>query len=328
MFCLTTDTHLGRGNEKDIYTETTINLFNNIIQTCLNNNIKTILHLGDFFDKKIFGNKNITIKTITATQTIFKNITDNNLDIYIICGNHDLIYKNTNTPNSLELFKSNNIHIIDEKPLEINQYTLVPWNYPLTDINTDIVLGHFEINGMKMDNGTDITESNLSITDFNRFKQVYSGHIHTKQVYKNICYIGNPYQINHGDVNNERGYYILNDDINFIPFNEYPKFITIDVNTNLNDIDLKNNNVRILLNNENEKENERFINEIKEIEPLNINIKWEKKEEIAEVKRDDTIINKEDMLFDYIDKVDKPDNIKPDMLKKIVQSLLKEVKGE
>jgi len=263
---LLTDTHLGRSNEKDIYIETTINLFNQLIQTAKDNNINKIIHLGDFFDKKIFGNKNITIKTIMAALTIFNNISTNKLELYIITGNHDLIYKNTNTPNSLQFFQNDNIYIIDEQPLTLNQFTLIPWNYPITNLNANIVLGHFEINGMYMDNGLEISESNFSINDFNKFEHVYSGHIHTKQTTKNITYIGNPYQMNYGDINNERGYYIFTDKLNLIPFNDYPRFLTIDNTTNINEVDLTNNNVRIILNDKNDKKNEQLINKLKAYE--------------------------------------------------------------
>jgi dihydroorotate dehydrogenase len=115
---------------------------------------------------------------------------------------------------------------------------------------------------------------------------------------------------------------------NLIPFNDYPRFLTIDNTTNINDIDLTNNNVRIILNDKNDKKNEQLINKLKEKEPLNINIKWNNNEDEENVINDNTdIIDKEQILLDYINKINKPDYIKPDTLNKIIKSILNEIKG-
>jgi len=328
-YVLVTDTHLGRSNENELYLNTTLNLFNVIIEYCIDNNIKDIIHCGDFFDKKIFGSKNITYKTIEISEQIFQNITNNGLTLYIIVGNHDLILKTQNIPNSLTFFKNYNINLIDEEPFILNNITLAPWKYDIAELDdNDILLGHFEINGCYRDNKTTIDDvNNYSINDFNHFKQVYSGHIHLTQKNKNIMYIGSPYQMNYGDPYIDRGFYVLteNNELEMIVYNEAPKFITINEYDNLKTIDIENNNVRIKLNDNNDIKNEKFVNEIKKLNPLNVKIEWDLKEKENDITLDEEIKEKEDILFDYIDKIEKPEYIKEKMLKTILNSLLKEI---
>ena len=65
------------------------------------------------------------------------------------------------------------------------------------------------------------------------FKKVYTGHIHTSQDYKNICYVGNPYQMTRSDTNNMKGFRCLDfssGEEQFFENTYSPKFVKIYIN--------------------------------------------------------------------------------------------------
>ena len=65
------------------------------------------------------------------------------------------------------------------------------------------------------------------------FKKVFTGHIHIAQDYKNICYVGNPYQMTRSDTNNVKGFRCLDletGDIDFYENTYSPKFVKLYLN--------------------------------------------------------------------------------------------------
>ena len=73
----------------------------------------------------------------------------------------------------------------------------------------DVVMGHLELNGFKATAGH-VMEHGMETTPFDRFKKVYSGHYHCRSVQEPVHYLGNPYEMFWGDVNDtERGFHIF-----------------------------------------------------------------------------------------------------------------------
>lgn len=324
-FVVLTDTHLGMKNHNQFWADLTENLFNEIIDLCMTENIDTVIHLGDFFDSR----KSLNVLTINKGIEICKKFNDNNINLYIILGNHDQFYKHLPTPNSLcylDLIPS--IHIVDTKPMELNNYILVPWGYDITQLtqNTNI-LGHFEINGFVTNSSGNIQEgSNLNISDLKKFNTVTSGHFHTPSKQSNISYIGSAFPMTFNDINSQRGYYLVeNNDWKFIEFTSAPKFVDIFSNQNFAEKDVKNNIVRfIFVEDYSNVNNDKLIQSVSDMNPrelyINYNIITEDNELLLDSDEFDISDNSE-VIRDYIDKKEFPTYINKAVLKKLVYNL-------
>ena len=70
--------------------------------------IKTIIHLGDIFDRRKFINFN-TYKS--CREYFFDKVEELEIDMHMIPGNHDTYFKNTNEVNVLVFYHhSFNVH--------------------------------------------------------------------------------------------------------------------------------------------------------------------------------------------------------------------------
>lgn len=231
---LISDTHFGARNDSQIYYTHMENFFKNIFWKEIDKHkVKTIFHLGDFFDRRKF----INYKTLDLAYRIFLNeAIKRDITCYFIIGNHDTYYKNSSELNSLQLIISkgnyDKFHIIQDKPEIVvvgkDEIKLIPWinednyniivNEYLKKWNSGILFGHFEISGFDM--GGTINCSGMPVSLFKNFK-VYTGHFHRKQSFGNITYIGSPLQFTWNDYNSEKGFYIFSD-INNIKFIKNP----------------------------------------------------------------------------------------------------------
>lgn len=217
-----TDTHFGIKNGNDIFLDSQLAfLREQFIPYLKKNNIKTIFHLGDFFDNR--NNLNIKVKNEIFTL-LDEDLKD--FELYIIVGNHDTFYKTSIEVNSLKFLKKfDNIHIIEDiELLKIGgrDILMVPWQ---TDeeqfrakvadknIHCDICCGHFEITGFKF-NKAHVCENGLG-TDlfFNNYKFIFSGHFHSRSHQKRngnvIQYLGSPYHLTRHDIGEHRGFCVL-----------------------------------------------------------------------------------------------------------------------
>ena len=183
-----------------------------------NRGIKTILNLGDTFDRR----KIINFYTLArANDFFFKDLAE--FDYHVIVGNHDTAFTNINDVNSPSLLqipqKNHHIYVDDIAELEFDGLKIVmcPW---LTRTNKEdllnkvykskasILMGHFEIKGFEMMKGR-LCDHGLDGSVFKNFDSVYSGHFHHGSVHGNIRYLGAPYEMTWSDYNEPRGFWIL-----------------------------------------------------------------------------------------------------------------------
>lgn len=216
------DLHYGVKCTQEEYVKYQGGELDKVYRYALDNNIENIVFLGDIFDNR----KNIYIKTIRLLYKKFKTFSESNIKFYIIVGNHDCFYKNTNEINTpRELFDNldkEQFIIIDNNPKEFmignKLCSFVPWisidnlderlEY-LKNSPADYCFGHFDINGFVMNNSNKC-KSQLTLNYFKNFQQVFSGHFHTKSSNKNILYTGSLAQIDWNDYGLEKGFYDLN----------------------------------------------------------------------------------------------------------------------
>ena len=128
---IVTDTHYGvRSDNIHILDHQKI-FFDDIFFPYLkNNNIKTVVHLGDVVDRR----KYINFNTLDRLHKDFlKPLHDITEEIVVIAGNHDTFYKNTNELNALDkIFKGYNSKVFTSDPVEHTfsdgtTVLLLPW---------------------------------------------------------------------------------------------------------------------------------------------------------------------------------------------------------
>jgi DNA repair exonuclease SbcCD nuclease subunit len=222
--CIITDTHLGIFKSADIWHEVVLELFKEIADTCVRRDIKRIIHLGDFYDNR----RALNVKTLNYAHQIGQILND--FETWIVVGNHDQYFKNQTHPHSLVTLREfENIHIVDEPQCIDDTIGLVPWSQDFSKLECPILMGHFEINGFKMNDGYIMRRAHLNKSDFDKFRLVVSGHFHTPTPgIDGIKYLGSPYQQDFGDAGSSRGYHIYNGgDFEFIEYTKAPKFIII-----------------------------------------------------------------------------------------------------
>jgi DNA repair exonuclease SbcCD nuclease subunit len=214
-----------------------------------------LIHCGDVFDNRQSVNLLVLHEGIRLFEELSKIFVDG---VYVIAGNHDVMRKTSNDISSLDCLKYiPNVHILKEPiiaEIGTTKSLFMPWRTDteeerqcLKDFgikNLNYLFCHTNILHLKFDNSREVEEG-ISIKELNKFRKVYSGHIHWGQRKKNVTMVGNPYQMTRSDAGNEKGWYILDfesGEERFIENTYSPKFIRIYLNKFLNSSieDLKN----------------------------------------------------------------------------------------
>jgi DNA repair exonuclease SbcCD nuclease subunit len=275
------DTHCGVRNSSELFIQYQGEFYSKIFFPYLKeHNIKTIFHLGDYFDHR----QRIPYKTLHANRKHFlEPLVENGINMTIINGNHDLVYRNSNEISSLkELlgYFTENVQILMD-PIEIsygkNMKTLwIPWINAenqkqcydaIKKSNADIVLGHFEFGGFPMQKGIP-AHGNSDLSSFSKFKKVLSGHYHTKSSKKNIHYLGAQMEFSWADVDDPKYFHILDTDTLELtpirnPITIYKKVRYTSKTKFTKKSDYENKFVRVIIEEkDNQYEFDRFIEQI------------------------------------------------------------------
>lgn len=228
--CILGDTHFGVQNDSPFFLNYSLDYFQNVFFPYLReNNIKTVIHMGDMFDRRKFINMN----TLNKVKSLFlKPFYDSEFELHCVIGNHDTYYKNTNKVNSLTELLNTDIINVHTDPKCINLYGydvgFVPW---ITQDNNEecvsfikeslctILFGHFEMRSFEMVRGIRNLEG-ICPSLFSNYQRVFSGHFHCRQQQSNIFYVGTPYQLNFSDLNEMKGFHIFDLDDQSLEFIE------------------------------------------------------------------------------------------------------------
>ena len=180
--------------------------------------ITTVLDLGDTFDNR----KGVDLYSLDWAKTsYFDRLSNLGIDLISIVGNHTAYYKNTNeiNTNDLLLREYNNITLFSEATeLEVGGQPIlfIPWinqenskrTYEMIkNSKCKVAMGHLELNGFVATHGHTM-EHGADFECYDKFKQVFSGHYHTRSNNGRIYYLGNPYEMFWNDVNDKRGFHI------------------------------------------------------------------------------------------------------------------------
>ncbi len=217
------DTHYGARKSSKLFHDYFEKFYNEIFFPTLDKEgITTVIHMGDAFDSR----KGIEFKALDwAKRVVFDPLKERGITMHLMVGNHDAYYKNTNNINSIDLLLNEYDNVITyseatEVVVDKTPILFIPWinedNQEKTfksieDSTCHYAMGHLELTGFRahknliMDHGM---ESEL----YQKFNKVFSGHYHTRSDDGRIFYIGNPYEMFWNDVNDDRGFIILDTD--------------------------------------------------------------------------------------------------------------------
>jgi len=323
---LITDTHLGMYSDSDAWLDIVLNFYKYIIKYCYKNDIKEIVHLGDFFDNR----KSLNTKTQHIAHRIAKVLTvKEDLHTYIIVGNHDCYYKNTIHPNTLELFKEyDHITVVDDI-MKVDNILLVPWGMiPEETQDAKYCFGHFAIKGFHM-NDSYKCKDGIDQIKFKDFERVLSGHFHTPSSNSNITYLGAPYGQTFHDAGGVRGFHIFDDGkLKFVEYEDAPKFVKIYTTSEpLNPDEITGNVVKVVFTKDfGTTRNQEIIDNIIEHKPFLYSVSFANMEEGDEVSEGEVayLDSKEKIVDQYISEQTYPTNIKIDTLKTMFKKMLKE----
>lgn len=226
------DTHFGaRGDSQDFHLFFEKFYSEIFFPYLINNNIKTVLQLGDIFDRRKYSNH---YSLDEAKRYFFSKFEQYDIQLITLLGNHDLFYKESLSVSSSELFLTQfkNVDII-KKPTKLLalDISVIPWickeNYSdcLEFINSDnsrVCVGHFEISGFKMYENSILSEHGLSQQIFSNYENVFSGHYHHRSKKGNIEYIGTPYEMNWQDYSDQKGFCIFDLETRILEYIENP----------------------------------------------------------------------------------------------------------
>jgi DNA repair exonuclease SbcCD nuclease subunit len=339
------DTHLGARSDSKVFLEHQATFFETQFFPYLEENqINTVLHLGDIFDRR----KYINYYTFKRSKEFFFDVLKNkNIKMYAIVGNHDVFYTTTNEVNSVSLLLKEyaNIHVYDKDPVELEfgstKIMMCPWLTKdttetalksIADSTAHILCGHFDLKGFEMMRGV-VSDHGFDHKQFSQFEAVYSGHYHHMSEYGNVKYLGAQYEMNWSDYGCKKGFHILDTETRELTFVEncnkiYHKLDYDDTDLAIDDIasldtsKLKDCFVKIIVKNRSNpylydlfmnRLNESGAADIKSVEDT-LNLTSEGLEELMEQAKDT-----KDILHGYIDNVET--NIDKKKIKAVVDEL-------
>jgi DNA repair exonuclease SbcCD nuclease subunit len=214
------DTHFGVRNSSNEWIEIMSGYFNDFFIPLIKNHYQpgdVLIHLGDVYDSR----QSINLKVLNLGVDVFEKLSEIFQDgIYVIAGNHDLWGKNLNNINSLKSIKwVPNVNILEEPETLIlgkKKFLMMPWRKDhateeeFLDASKphDYLCCHADIRGLKFNRYVNVEEGADS-QKFEKFKTVYSGHIHYAQVVKNIHMLGSPYELTRSDMGNTKSVTLL-----------------------------------------------------------------------------------------------------------------------
>jgi len=232
---LITDSHWGVRNDNNIFLDNSKLFLDNIFFPYLDsNNIKTVIHGGDIVDRR----KYININTAKRLREDFLTpLSERDLDVHIIAGNHDTYFKNTNNVNAIqEIIKGSypKFKIYDKfaESVEFDGTSIlfIPWicadnrEQVLNEIKStksQIAIGHLEIQGFEMYKGSIVSHGD-DRSIFDKFDMVFSGHFHHRSTDGHIFYLGSHGEFTWSDYNDPRGFHIFDTEMREIKFIENP----------------------------------------------------------------------------------------------------------
>lgn len=341
------DTHAGCRNSSDIFMAYQERFYSEVFfPYLLENDIKHIIHLGDYYDNR----KTINFKALQHNRKIFlEPMRKHGITMDIIPGNHDVYYKNTNELNALKELQGhymNEVNLIME-PTVMNydgtEMALIPWINPenekatlefLANTKATLVGAHLELQGFEMARGQ-VCMDGMDKSVFDRFDTVLTGHFHAKSSMNNIHYLGAQMEFFWNDCGDPKHFHVLDMETRELtpvhnPITIFEKIYYDHENMNkFKDLSyLDNKFVKVIVTNKGDPyEFERFIDRVQARKIHELKIAEDFSEFLGDNVGDDNISvdDTETLVYDYVDNV--VTDLDKDRIKKEISHLMKEAQS-
>ena len=295
---LVTDTHFGARSDNLPFDAFFKRFYDEVFfPTLERENITTVFHLGDVFDRRKYINFNI-LKN--CREYFFDKLKDK--EVYILAGNHDTYFKNTNDVNSPDLILREYDNIITySNPQTVSfggcDILMMPWINQENALQcfdamkyspAQIMMGHFELYEQALRRNFKFHEG-IKLDDIKKYDHVYSGHYHQRITKGNFTYLGTPYEMYWDDCGVAKGFHVFDTTKRDVKFMKNPNSIyvkiywndtdeTVDANVLLNHVkehpeEFSNKFIKIIVK---QKKNpyilDRYIDAIEQCNPHNVTI--------------------------------------------------------
>ena len=339
------DTHAGIRNSSDVFIDYQAAFYTDVFfPYLLENNIKHIVHLGDYYEHRRF----INFKALNANRVHFLDkLREYGITMDIIPGNHDVYYKNTNRLNALKELLGhymNEVSILED-PVVMDydgmKMGLIPWINQenetqcvdfLKNCKADVIGGHFELNGFDMLRGVPCTDG-MGTEHLNRFELVLSGHYHCKSNQGNIHYLGSQMEFFWNDAGDDKFFHILDTNTRELtpvrnPLTLYERIYYDDEKQDYNAYDvlrLDGKFVKVVVTNKTDPFTfDRFLDRIQSRDILDLKIQEDFTEFLGENVQDEglEVEDTSELLRSYVDNVETI--LDKDRLKKELIELMQE----
>ena len=342
-----TDTHFGARNDNTNFNDYFYQFYEGQFFPFLQqNNVKTVIHLGDVMDRRKFISYRIAKDFRERFILPFNHL---GIQLHMLVGNHDIFFKNTNDVNSLtELLgaRFNNIHLYaeaQEVTFDGLPILFMPWinstNYiysmgMIDETKADICMGHLDINGFAMNKGQILAEHGYDKSTFRRFDTVMSGHFHHKSDDGQIFYLGTPYELYWNDHNDPKGFHVFDTETRELTRIEnkltiFDKIYYDDTENNYENVDVRKYEKKyvklIVVNKKDLYQFDRFVDNLLRADTHEVKIIEDFSDLDASTVSDDIVENSEDtmtLLNKYVDELQV--NLNKPRLKNTMKSLYTE----
>ena len=311
------------------------------------NDIHTVVDLGDTFDRRKYVNFNILNE---VKKFYFDVLSERSIKLHSIVGNHSTYYRNTNSVNSSELLYGHydNVETYSSpETISIDGILIdiIPWlnseNYDQTidfikRSKAQVAFGHLEVAGFAMYRGYN-AEDGIPKNIFKGYELVCSGHYHHKSSQDNIHYLGAPYEITWNDYDDPRGFHIFDTETRELEFikNKFRLFEKIyydDTNIDYSKVDTgyyKDKIVKLIVENKNKSiDYEAFVDRLYVSDLSDLTILEDLSEYSVRYEGDDSadveVGNTSDFLNEYVESL--PENKEEEKIK--IKKLLQVIYDE
>ena len=215
---LLNDTHCGVRNNNQMFAEYQGRFYKDVFFPYLDkHNIKNIIHLGDYFDRR----RDVNFYSLHKNYEHFiEPMLEKDITMDLIVGNHDIYFKSTNELNSPDyLLNFPNVNIYKDpitKDYDGLEIALLPWINSENEEEVEeflqltsapFVMSHLEVNGGMVGPGH-FHGGGTPASWFERFEQVFSGHFHHKSQLGNIRYLGSQMEFTWNDFGDDKFFHV------------------------------------------------------------------------------------------------------------------------
>ncbi len=214
-YAIFSDLHLGVHQNSALWHKIADDWSDWFVSELKQKNINKIIFLGDYFHSR----SEISVNTLHVASNITDKFKD--FEMKMLVGNHCSFFKDKAEIHSLSVFKGySNIEIVDKpKMFKIGDKNVFfcPWGTEYKDMEKcDVLMGHFEIQSFKMNTYKLCEHGFTSQMLSKKAPLIFSGHFHLREERKydkyTINYVGNPFEMDFGDTESSKGYYIIDFD--------------------------------------------------------------------------------------------------------------------